>query len=591
MKKNTKKALLVAPVACLALSLGIASACAGHTHEYTEWDHDDYQHWQICQDCPDEAISEKKDHNYVDGSCECGAKKTSITLDHEGATLNVAGKSEVCFTEAMGTYKFTVEVNAGNSFTFKFGEETFTVDSDHKTFVYNVKNGAQVTLYKPDATEDKDKKSTSSGVEFTLTPAAGNTQTQAQVSVARLSQSIYEGDTELSVPQSVTDVLFVHAGMHHFIFALEKDTDAYTVEFNGNTYEVDKDHLTFDVNISANNLSNANSNDFMPFVITPKANASDTLNLFFYKEKTNVKSFDGEFVLGTASTEKYYEIFKLKNGAYEAKIPVEQAGTYEVRGTLYGVDVAVTMGTKQVGSQICRTATEPTVVDGETVDKTVKVATKFKFELAVEAADIVDGHVTVKYQFSNPAENGWSIATTVGNPADDRNEVVSDGGGEWHAYAADDDLAFKFTSKNDGIYLFTRQDSENDVYEVVAEYLSNGQIKEIDFTTTTETMTIRTINALTLGETTNVPEGEKYYGIYITEAGSYTVTLTGMLDLPGDDNWPDLFVKYTFDLSKNSDYADSATVTKTVQLEAGSVFALYLDYIEETTVGIKVTKN
>ncbi len=77
MNKKTKWAI---PFAVLALSCGIAAGCSGgHEHSYTEWGYNETQHWKECPDDNEIDESSKANHNFVDGSCECGATVSAVT--------------------------------------------------------------------------------------------------------------------------------------------------------------------------------------------------------------------------------------------------------------------------------------------------------------------------------------------------------------------------------------------------------------------------------------------------------------------------------------------------------------------------------
>jgi len=133
-----KKLKFAIPFAVLALSCGIAAAgCGGngeHTHSYTEWAHDETQHWKKCPD--DDAIDEssKANHVFVAGECECGAQEKTgpvvqakygtvtgkVKLTKNGVQVTDAtvlngitvdmGDDKVEFTPSVadGVYSFTV---------------------------------------------------------------------------------------------------------------------------------------------------------------------------------------------------------------------------------------------------------------------------------------------------------------------------------------------------------------------------------------------------------------------------------------------------------------------------------------------------
>lgn len=78
---NKKHWLIAGLSLAMAASIGIGiSACGGdkdpetpptpeHTHAYTEWEHDDDQHWKVCPDDGELDPAGKSDHNFVDGVC------------------------------------------------------------------------------------------------------------------------------------------------------------------------------------------------------------------------------------------------------------------------------------------------------------------------------------------------------------------------------------------------------------------------------------------------------------------------------------------------------------------------------------------
>ncbi len=88
MGKKTKWTI---PFAILALACGIAagtlagcgesdsSTSVPHVHAYTEWRHDETQHWKVCPD--DGAAAAKEPHVFIGGACECGATETAAAAD------------------------------------------------------------------------------------------------------------------------------------------------------------------------------------------------------------------------------------------------------------------------------------------------------------------------------------------------------------------------------------------------------------------------------------------------------------------------------------------------------------------------------
>ncbi len=81
---NKQKWLIVGLSLAMAASLGVGiSACGGekdpdtpgHTHEYTQWEHSDTQHWMVCPDDGEIWAQGKQAHDFTNGDCVCGAKK------------------------------------------------------------------------------------------------------------------------------------------------------------------------------------------------------------------------------------------------------------------------------------------------------------------------------------------------------------------------------------------------------------------------------------------------------------------------------------------------------------------------------------
>ncbi len=131
-----KKKKLLLPLAVMTLSCGLAAGiltgCGGHKHNFTEWDHDDSGHWQICLE--DGEKSEKKNHVFgEDGKCECGVEKPKygtasgqvklwkmgqFVTDYAGVTLDTGEDdgTEIDFDTATGEFEIT-NARVGKSYT------------------------------------------------------------------------------------------------------------------------------------------------------------------------------------------------------------------------------------------------------------------------------------------------------------------------------------------------------------------------------------------------------------------------------------------------------------------------------------------
>ena len=134
MNKARKKVLaLVLTLSCATAGLGLFTACndggetSEHTHSYTQWAHDNEEHWKVCPD--DGAIDEssREDHVFVAGECECGAteavapqkygsasgqvrlhKLGDYVTDYAGVTVDM-GNDDVTIEYDETTGKFTIE--------------------------------------------------------------------------------------------------------------------------------------------------------------------------------------------------------------------------------------------------------------------------------------------------------------------------------------------------------------------------------------------------------------------------------------------------------------------------------------------------
>lgn len=113
-----KKLKWTIPFAVLALTCGIAAGCGGgnkHEHSYTEWGHNETQHWKECPD--DKAVDEgsKANHNFVDGSCECGATESEVPAVYGSVKIQM----ELC--------KIGTQVNDFKGIRVDFGDDNVEV--------------------------------------------------------------------------------------------------------------------------------------------------------------------------------------------------------------------------------------------------------------------------------------------------------------------------------------------------------------------------------------------------------------------------------------------------------------------------------
>lgn len=114
---------------------------AQHEHNYTEWKHTDTEHWRECPE--DGAATEKSEHKFVDGKCECGlidtrefgTVKGKITLhggknadDFGDVTVDFEGDDAIVSVDKDGNFTAThVTVGKGYDVTVsKEGYSSFT---------------------------------------------------------------------------------------------------------------------------------------------------------------------------------------------------------------------------------------------------------------------------------------------------------------------------------------------------------------------------------------------------------------------------------------------------------------------------------
>ena len=100
---KVKRMLIVILALALAATVVCAVACDTHTHEYTDWGHNDSQHWKVCPDDNEIDKDSYADHVFdQEGNtkCVCGVDKP---CDHDYAgqpyvkdTVNVGKHYQLC---------------------------------------------------------------------------------------------------------------------------------------------------------------------------------------------------------------------------------------------------------------------------------------------------------------------------------------------------------------------------------------------------------------------------------------------------------------------------------------------------------------
>lgn len=136
VKKILALTLMLSTFTCL----GLLTACGGngdkgHTHSYTQWAHDDAQHWKVCPD--DNAIDEstRENHVFVAGECECGASQTLAPVKYGTASGQIK-------LHKQGEY---VTDYAG--VVIDFGDDDVDIDYDSATGAFTAENVLADTPY------------------------------------------------------------------------------------------------------------------------------------------------------------------------------------------------------------------------------------------------------------------------------------------------------------------------------------------------------------------------------------------------------------------------------------------------------------
>ena len=139
---KSKKALLIAGLAVVSgLSFGAFAACVDtpdepeHTHSYTQWAHDEDQHWKVCPE--DGAIDEssREDHIFVAGECECGAEETVVEHTYGSASGQVKLRK-------LGKF-----VDDYSGVSIDMGSDDVTVDYDAATGEFTIEDIIADTPY------------------------------------------------------------------------------------------------------------------------------------------------------------------------------------------------------------------------------------------------------------------------------------------------------------------------------------------------------------------------------------------------------------------------------------------------------------
>ena len=370
MNKLLKRTLLVAPVACLSLSLGMfAAACTPdnpdpnppHTHSYTEWDHDSKQHWKYCLDCPDNATDEKSAHEFSgdDQACECGAKREKTIEMSAGANpVTIDGETTVACIGGYGTYRLTASVNGARSYKFTLGTQEFTIDAAHTSFIFDIEDG-EVEVYNPDASDNKIKNV--SGVEFKITPAADYSTETAKDSLSLqldlLSKYLKEGNNSLDVSEPITHIYSKNSnfGEHEFEFDI-KDDGEYTVEIFGKnpvTQTVNNTNKKFTVDLRTNNCTleqtgTGGTSYLFAIKITPKAGSAQNVDFYLLTPQEPIETDYGkEFWISGSKNPAILDKF---NGEQEVTINAAADKTdYALVGSAYFGGFTVFVGTEEVG--------------------------------------------------------------------------------------------------------------------------------------------------------------------------------------------------------------------------------------------------
>lgn len=153
-------ALAVACVCMAGALLGCKpSEPAPHEHNYTVWRHDDSGHWKECE-AADGATTEKSNHSFIDGKCECGLVDTRTFGSVAGKVTLIGGKNPTDYSNVRVDFGDDVSVGAideNGNFTAthvtvgKDYDVTVSHDgySSYAAFVRVDAEGETVTLEKP----------------------------------------------------------------------------------------------------------------------------------------------------------------------------------------------------------------------------------------------------------------------------------------------------------------------------------------------------------------------------------------------------------------------------------------------------------
>ena len=461
MKKNFKKALIVAPAACLALSLGMfAAACtpedpgeAPHEHSYTAWSYDDDKHWKYCPDCPDNATTDKTLHTFdTNDECECGASTKTEVIDVGGAPFTVNGATGVAFIKDFGTYEMSVDglTDTEKEYKITVGGKEYTVNAENDTFVFNVNPEDKVRVYNPDATSMA-KAFDASGVRMVITPKAdysnGETPDVFSYTINPVSVTLKNGFNEgLFVGAPVIHKYFVSAsGDYTFSFDVA-DGNGYTVELAGEKYTLTASNNTFTVGLKS-------SSDAYAFTVTPaEGNTADEVTAYVAQPKKDYSAAYGDTFL--LSSSNYPDLVYLYNGEVDVEFNVSKGNApFALVGETYYHNFSVFVGEDEVGVyndadpsgektnvNLTLNLREDHIVDG-------KVVLTFKFKVTKPDGEKSDDGIYLSAALTEPAQAVDNSVLTLVNSTDSSDVTVCAAADE-----AEGKFTYTFTAPEDGWY-------------------------------------------------------------------------------------------------------------------------------------------
>ncbi len=168
---------------CAALTFSFAACAhdAPHVHAYTQWEHDEQQHWRVCPD--DGAIDPagKSSHDFTEGDCICGeaapvdpraeayafrpvirkdmpaiyietddgsfdfATKPNLDMKHQDLVNYVGATVSVCGYGEESAYSLTAkaQVKARGNWTMNYEKEPIRIKFEKKQSVLGLNGGAK----------------------------------------------------------------------------------------------------------------------------------------------------------------------------------------------------------------------------------------------------------------------------------------------------------------------------------------------------------------------------------------------------------------------------------------------------------------